>query len=892
MKKGFLLGITSILLTFVIAGCPVDPLSSDASISGIQVAGVTASLGLPSDNWRAVEPGHVYLSEEQLTGAEISVSKGDGVVTYYSKPIGDFAPDFVENNIFDLAHGDIVFVEAFSPNQDNYLLYAVQIHQRTPKLADIALAGRSIETSGVWGNPNADLSSVTEGQLWFGTSQRSTNLALALTPEVPGVVIRTAKAAGAADPIFDIAGPAPVVPLVTNGEFLYVEITDSESFVPGVLYYKFRLVEKNDAATLSSATVNSENVIIGPAGTTYNVTTATSGETLLFNPAPANLAVSGVPAEGASIQFGWSKYATDLQNSIVYTGTNNSTTLGKFTGLTYISAKVAAAVGDVRYYVWTTYSGNPEARVASVTINGSPTTLPAGATAWNAANVAAKIQVANLDTLTITTAGESPNATVSYASGTSDTAAPAAANWKSGGGFTNLSIGNYIGIRVVSEDTRTTYYYKFQVGVGSSDAVITGATINSGTVTLPTADPVWADAVEAVVAVDSLNITITVTGESPNATVSYASGTSATTVPAAANWNTTGVLSLAADNSYIGIRVVSQNGVVTNYYKFRIDPAGTETDATVTSTTINGSPVSLPTGAAAWNTATASVVLGSAAGLANFTVGATGASTGATVSYGTSTVNTTLPTNWNAAGTFTNLANGTYVGVRVISGNHATTYYYKFRIINSGATVASATINGVSAPLPTGDTAWNAANMANVVLTNLNSLTIAVAGASPNATVSYASGTSDTAVPAAANWNTTGVFSNLAVGSYIGIRVVSEDTLATYYYKFRVYPTNANEASIDRILFNAIQVPLTTPALTHAAAVATPYTATGNITVVARGVPPLATVTWGIRNDDATEPTYGTGTLTVPVGTSYITIRVVPAVGTDNTKYYKYQITR
>jgi hypothetical protein len=161
-----------------------------------------------------------------------------------------------------------------------------------------------------------------------------------------------------------------------------------------------------------------------------------------------------------------------------------------------------------------------------------------------------------------------------------------------------------------------------------------------------------------------------------------------------------------------------------------------------------------------------------------------------------------VPALWLPGGSFSNVAPGTFIGVRVVAANGVNTDIYRFRLVNgtgNTAAISNATIGGKlvasgtpSNPLAsyTGNSALNnaftAAVAVPVVLDRaalLNPLIVSPEG-SEKVTVRYGTSTANGTAPT--NWTTTGSYSNFASGTYIGLEVTSEDFSVVRYYKFRV----------------------------------------------------------------------------------------------------------
>jgi hypothetical protein len=361
-----------------------------------------------------------------------------------------------------------------------------------------------------------------------------------------------------------------------------------------------------------------------------------------------------------------------------------------------------------------------------------------------------------------------------------------------------VTVGTYIGVRVLSQQGITLNYYRFRVTAGTgSAATITGASVNGATVALPAVGTsVGAAGITVVnnLAASSLNpLTIAVTGLSTGATVRYGSAAPAATGLATAPtiWNTTGVFANFTNFYTVSVEVTSADLSTVNFYNFKIVLANSpSTVATISAATLNGTSVgTIPAPATSWAgiTNTPLVVI---TGLpANVTVAATPAA-GATVTWGYSANGTTQPT-WGTTTPLANVALGSYIGIRVIAQSGVETAYYRYRIaagIGEGAEITGVTIDGLSATLPAPGATWNAGLATTPVeVADLSSFTISASGASAGATVTWGTTDRNTALPA--TWVTTSPLTDVASGTFIGVRVVAGTGLTTNYYRFQVTET-------------------------------------------------------------------------------------------------------
>ncbi|MDR0877403.1 MAG: hypothetical protein LBN21_05075 [Treponema sp.] len=294
MKKSSIAGIISLALIFVLGlvftGCEqvtgLGPRSSDPTVKHVVVAGFkTATVGVPSEDWVAATEtaGHIFVGNISLKNAEVGVEGvAENSTVYFAQAKANVQPTFVTGTTFTFADNDFLFVEVFSANRDKYVIYAIQVHNRNPGVADITLGGRSaaggknasgsaITSFGKVGIPAASPEAVTveqEGQIWFGNDQEGATLALTVKPEDVTSTIRVATASGNAAPVFEgdflPANGSGIIPGlfadVSNGDYLYVEVKSSyayggyNAYVDNG-YYKFKMVSKKNDRSLTGAKI-------------------------------------------------------------------------------------------------------------------------------------------------------------------------------------------------------------------------------------------------------------------------------------------------------------------------------------------------------------------------------------------------------------------------------------------------------------------------------------------------------------------------------------------------------------------------------------------------------------------------------------------------------------
>jgi hypothetical protein len=202
MQRKLLTEIPVLLVFFSLITACEQPtaLSSDATVSSVLIGEVQAqSLGTPNTDWMAVTPGDVYLSHSQLANARVSVNADSGAKIYYAKGAEGAQPYFAEDSVLSLEHDDLVWLEVFSANLDQYLIYAVRVHNRTPVLSNITLVyqypGQPYNVPHSYGlnlgTPGASLDdpALVPGEIWYGKTQENSELTVTALPEMNDSVV-------------------------------------------------------------------------------------------------------------------------------------------------------------------------------------------------------------------------------------------------------------------------------------------------------------------------------------------------------------------------------------------------------------------------------------------------------------------------------------------------------------------------------------------------------------------------------------------------------------------------------------------------------------------------------------------------------------------------------
>ncbi|MDR1215257.1 MAG: hypothetical protein LBK25_01085 [Treponema sp.] len=448
--KRFLLGILGVTLVFglMMTGCEngtADPLSSDAALKSITVNGVEATLGTPADTWSATEPGIVGLPQDKLTDAKVAVNPvGAGAKIYYVACKSGALPDFVEASTFTFDYGDSLYIEVFSANHDKVLFYQVEIAEAVALINDVTVGGRSAsggtELSGIpipqfgngVGKPGTSLDdpSLEEGEVWYGTSQEGTEVALEVTPKFASTQYLVATGSGSGEPAFEESSGKVTL---TNGNFVYIYTTGEGGTQDA--YYKIKLTAKDDNRTLTSVTINGDTMDIGQMGThsfpgaeaygnySNGAELATTGNRSTYTAAAlSNLSavtVAATPASNKStVTYG---HATDERSYLVDFGTSGS--LGKLKADEYIALEVTSELGDKGWYKFHT----PLSSVSSVSIGTSSITpgkyaVRNGTFGVNFTGTSPMVLVSPTElasaSLTVTKAAGFENAVIEYALGT------------------------------------------------------------------------------------------------------------------------------------------------------------------------------------------------------------------------------------------------------------------------------------------------------------------------------------------------------------------------------------------------------------------------------------------------------------------------------------------
>ncbi|MDR0786043.1 MAG: hypothetical protein LBE74_09230, partial [Treponema sp.] len=629
MRRKLLTEIPVLLVFFsLFTACEqgTTTLSSDATVSSVSIGGVQSqSLGTPNTDWMAVVPGNVYLSHSQLANARVSVKADSGAKIYYAKGAEGAQPYFAEDPALSLEHDDLVWIEVFSANLDRYLIYAIKVHNRTPLLSGLTLGyaendgyqapsfGGSAGSAPYninhsyglnLGTPGAspDDPALVPGEIWYGKKQENKSLTVTAQPEMSDSVVTVSGSSN-----FD----APTDVLAVNNNFIYVRSSSGQE-QGETIYYKIKLVQKNDDLSLAGnkVVINGVEATAGMMGVhslvgqeawgAYNdgavldnagyVNINTTLETA-DNPVTVTVALTA--STGVTVEYGHTSndrdYLVDDEN---WSSSNN---LGVLPTNEYVVLRLTSELGIQGWYKFRVRTGRTGNSLSSITINNTQITSLPEVNAQVTGTTAVEHTMSEAGPWSSVSATATPDsasggAQIAYAvAPTSNTNTPAA-DFIAAGSFSEVTLGHYVVIRVVSENGENTGYYKVRLVYGSTDATLSAISIDSASIDqLP--DP--NDVADGEIAVryqmsgagpwDSVSVSATTTDA--NATVAYASAVTVNTNIADSAWSTSGALANIQSGQYVFIRVTSEAGTA-NYYKLRLVYGSNE--ATLSSVTVGG----------------------------------------------------------------------------------------------------------------------------------------------------------------------------------------------------------------------------------------------------------------------------------------------------------------
>lgn len=592
-------------------------LSSNATVSVVSIGEVRAqSLGDPNTDWMAVVPGDIYLSHSQLDNARVSVNAESGAKIYYAKGAEGAQPYFAEDPALSLEHDDLVWIEVFSANLDQYLIYAIKVHKRTPLLSGLTLnyqyPGQTYSVTHSYGlnlgtpGASADDPSLVPGEIWYGKTQENSTLTITAQAEMTDSVVTVSGSA-------DFTSPSGVQ--AVNNSFFYIRSVSGQE-EGETIYYKIKLVQKNDDLSLAGGkvSINGVDATAGRMGAhslvgqeawgAFNdgavldnggyVSINTTAETAAN---PVTVTASLTTPTGVTVEYGHT--SNDRDYLVDDDNWSSESNLGTLLSNEYVVLRLTSELGVRGWYKFRIRIGRTGIGLSSITINN--------ASVGAVPDVNAQVTGTTAVEYTMSAAGPWSNVTVAATLDSSSggaqiayTVAPAAntntpaASFAETGSFSNVAAAQYVVIRAVSENGGTTGYYKVRLVYGNTDASISGVQINSDSAlsgsNLPGAN-VTADGTNVLryqmsAAGPWNNVVVNATPtDSANATVHYVSAPAVDTVIGDEAWSSNGTLSSVSSGQYVFIRVTSESGIA-NYYKLRLVYGSGE--AALTSLTVGG----------------------------------------------------------------------------------------------------------------------------------------------------------------------------------------------------------------------------------------------------------------------------------------------------------------
>ncbi|MDR1278656.1 MAG: hypothetical protein LBK02_07885, partial [Treponema sp.] len=422
----------TVMAALVFVGCQqptADPLSSDATLESIKIAGVEpVSIGEPGEDWEQLVPAFVYLSADNMVDAAVELSASGGASVYLDKKRVGEEPNFVSAAAdlkFTFEHEDVLFVELFSANHDKYTLYAFQIRKRTPIVSNIAL--NSVFAKNL-GTPAEQYANAAAGEIYFDAGRAGSFLPISVATEIADTEFRVGVGA---TPAFD---SAMYVKAEDNG-FIYLESKSGEE-TGDTLYYKLQMKSAQSPASLGTSsttlTLGGATVTAGASGATFAAAAyAAAGQLATIDRGSlASLAVGLTVPAGLQAEYGWSKA----------TGTEPDNWGSSLTGVhsgAYIGIKVTNPDLDATvYYKFRVLASGAltTATITGATVDGAAQTPGTIGTAWNTPTTnIVDVELTGLPKNITVSATAADNASVRY--GTTAAQATAPANWGLNGTF-------------------------------------------------------------------------------------------------------------------------------------------------------------------------------------------------------------------------------------------------------------------------------------------------------------------------------------------------------------------------------------------------------------------------------------------------------------------------
>jgi hypothetical protein len=354
------------------------------SLTGISVAGTTATLGTPNAAWDQAVAGAVSLSNATKTNAAISVTRSNANQTVkYAKVTGGGAPSFVDTAAFSFEDGDFLYIEVTAENGVNKNVYKVEIRiGRDTTLATLSIGGTSITNRGT---PAATADGVTAaGTVLFNTAQPAGGYAINAVSEDTEATVTWATTAGGT-----YGTVSPIV--FTDGGFLYVKVVSANGNVTA--YYKIQVnlmmtgtIKYGQPEIKASSEKYIDSIWSTPGIETYNITKIypnDSSSSYIANPNTTGVAKALFDASGLYLYVevtdpavdttGTSAHTKDSVELFINEGVNASGDLIK-TPVSYVSkggqyrvdadgvisgdpGDAASAMNPSKVSAWTTSTG-------------------------------------------------------------------------------------------------------------------------------------------------------------------------------------------------------------------------------------------------------------------------------------------------------------------------------------------------------------------------------------------------------------------------------------------------------------------------------------------------------------------------------------------------------
>jgi hypothetical protein len=839
---GGLLGMILIAVFFV-TGCPQPTdddddtsspvLSDNAALTAITVAGVSATLGTPSETWDDAVPGNVVLAQEALVSAEIIATPADaGARIRYGVNAPDGTPVLSAAKIYDLAENTIITVAVTPANRGPNLYYkiGVGLPDSATNLDGLSISGNSVS-----------LAAVTDNIAQAGVANVTLKAADAAAPVIVparGYVGQTIKYAidGASGPAWSLVPPASF----NNGDVLLVEVTSSNGESTGYYKVKVYLVQE---ATIKfgqpavDGTVESlwdtaewlpiERVFPDDSTPTFLNSPDTRGRVKVLWDETGLYVLAEVTDPSLTTGNGNTGYFDSVEIFIDEApGISNSGTSGTGDGEYGYSNKgglYRIGVGNVR-------SGDPAAaatefnnlaKTSVQSVSGGYTIeakIPFRATGADlrpgpglpggTVPAADNGKVIGFDILINACTGTGGNNTSGDGNGRQGVVA-----------WNNASTANYQDTRGYAVGTLAgrpnTIATLLSITVGGKPAGLGTPATNYSSATAGDLKPLLGTALAAG------DVAIEVVKADSHATLKYArvSGSTAPVFGDTASF--TGI----QDGDVIYIEATAEDGVTKLVYKVDVSVVSDQKALTAFSlASVSPTAIGTPgaTFAAAGYTTDQIIRVTNQSNLTNPAIGAS-VSEGAVVVYGRSSAGNTAPGEWVSNFDAVSFTTGDYIGVRITAPDESVAYY-KFRIAY-GSSVSTLDINTLRisgrtpAVTPTAGATADTGIVGTVYLTAAQSAAgsnrIVVSKTDGDSTIAYGIGSYVFGGywPPFAGYSVTQPTDSLAGSdwgpSVIYLVVTSEDKCSVSYYRITV--TSSDVAVISEATVGGVSVTLGTP---------------------------------------------------------------------------------